>query len=91
MMESKSIKTMENLLSLAKFGEWTINRLCGVRFAHESDRDTLKRIIKTANKIICHWCHGSGRIYTSKCSKCNGTGEQYYDPMEKFVKEIMNV
>jgi hypothetical protein len=85
----ESIKTLENVLFWAKFGKWASDKLAGVRFVHESDKDTLKRIIKQAQKTVCPNCRGRRLIFNSKCDKCHGTGEKLYDPHIKDVEKVM--
>lgn len=80
---------LEQALSWAKFGTWTSTKLAGVRFAHESDKETLKRVIEQARKTICPSCQGRRLVFNHKCDKCHGTGEKPYDPYIRDVEKIM--
>jgi len=85
-----SIKILQQVLHLAKFGEWTSGKLGGIRFAHESDEETLKRVIKQARKTICPDCRGHKTSFVGgDCRHCHGTGERAYDPFIPMVKKAM--
>lgn len=68
------------------------DRLCSVRRIHESDMQTLERIIKQACKITCKQCGGDGhRAWSERlCDRCEGTGEAKYDPLAILrIEEVM--
>lgn len=74
----------------AEFGQSVSNRLCGVRHVHESDEQTLERMIMQARKTICPGCGGYGHTaFGGTCSLCHGTGERAYDPNVPIVADVM--
>lgn len=84
------LKVLEETIAWVKFGKKVSNKLSNVRFIHESDMDTLKRIVEQAQKTICQRCRGSGHnIIGGECRECHGTGEKPYDPYIKDVENIM--
>jgi len=86
----KSIEILDSVLHWAKFGKWTSDKLAGVRFAHESDKETLKRIVKQAQKTICPDCRGHrSNFIGGKCGTCHGTGQRAFDPLLPVVEETM--
>ncbi len=90
-MSSKDlIKSLEYLISRAKFADWVSNQFTWIRFSYESNEKTLERLIEQAKKTICDECRGTRRnLIDRKCSACNGTGEKMYDPNEKVAKEVI--
>lgn len=86
-----SIKTLKSVVHWAEFGERVSGKLGSIRFIHETDDQTLDRVLKQAIKTICNHCRGSGRpmVVDGPCSECHGTGEKAYDPNLKPVEEIM--
>jgi hypothetical protein len=80
----------KSVLRLAELGEWTSAKLSGIRFARESDEETLERVLVQARKTICGYCNGSGRsTLDGACRQCHGTGEKPYDPNMPIVEEVM--
>jgi hypothetical protein len=92
MSKDRNIQALEGILRWAKFGEAVSIKLCGVRHAHESDEQTLDRIIEMSRKIVCNECRGHkyDTMDNNVCRKCRGTGEKAYDPFLPIVKEVMN-
>ena len=87
----KEIQYLKCVVKTAEFGEWTSNKLASVRFARESDEETLKRVIKQALKTICPDCRGHKHslFYNTECRGCYGTGERIYDPFSPIIEEII--
>ena len=84
------IKAFRSVLETAEFGRWVSGRLCGLRLIHESDRETLERVMVQARKTLCRYCKGvKSRADFVPCSTCNGTGEVAYDPNMVIVEEVM--
>jgi len=77
-----SIDIFESILHRAKFGRNVSGKLGLVRFVHESDMQTLERIIEAAQKITCPECRGYRRTFVGICRHCDGTGERAYNPKE---------
>jgi len=85
------VEALESVLALAKFGRLVSRKLTSVRYVHESDEQTLDRVIGQALKTLCRYCGGDGRqmVVDGPCRECNGTGERAYDPGLKPVREVM--
>lgn len=90
-MPDDPISAFKSVLHWAEFGRRVSGKLGGIRFIHESDEQTLDRVLKQAVKTICRDCRGDGRrtFGDGPCRGCNGTGERMYDPNEKPVQEVM--
>lgn len=64
--------------------------LTRVRHIHETDEQTLERMIRLAMKITCGYCRGYGHgVVSSVCHECHGLGEVPYDPRIKPVEEVI--
>lgn len=86
------VKSFKGLVALAELGQRLSGMLSGVRFIHETDEETLGRVLRQALKVCCAVCRGTGRpvfLTGTLCNECGGTGERAYDPREKPVREVM--
>jgi RecJ-like exonuclease len=88
-MTDDPVRSFRAVLALAEFGRLTSGRLGGVRHAHESDEQTLERVLELARKVTCPRCNGRGRSMGRPCRECHGTGERAYDPHMPTVAEVM--
>ena len=80
---------LQSAVRLAEFGERASGMLGGIRHAHESDQQTLERVLEQARKTICSHCNGRGRSMDRPCRHCHGIGERAYDPHMPIVEEVM--
>lgn len=72
-----AIKTVQNLLCELEFAAHARKAILGVRLLHETDKQTLDRIVLLAHKSICRACNGYG--YNSSgdtCGACDGAGSK---------------
>ena len=86
------LENIKSVIAIAEFGQYVSRELSGVRLIHESDKDTLERMIKLALKVICPKCGGYGTpmVVDGPCKECHGTGERHYDPHEEATQEVVD-
>lgn len=90
-MSNDPIAVLKGVLHWAELGKKLSGKLSGARLIHESDEQTLDRLIRQAHKTVCGQCrgYGVGTFSDRPCRECHGTGERAYDPNEKPVREVM--
>jgi ribosomal protein L40E len=88
-MPKDPLSSFKYVIELAEKARRISQKLTRSRFVHETDEQTLDRIIHLARKIICDSCGGKGTFAGSSCRKCAGTGERPYNPFDKIVKEVV--
>lgn len=73
---SSTLDTIRNVVNEMEFAASVRNVLTGVRLIHETDKQTLDRIISLARKVICPACQGYGHtIVQHVCRACDGRGD----------------
>lgn len=66
---------LKALVTDLEFLQKTRSELCKFRLIHETDAQTLDRVLKLARSVICQSCGGYGRsMFHVKCEACDGTG-----------------
>ena len=86
-----TIKSLEGLITQAKFGEFTRSKLWKYRFKHiNNDKETFLAILTQAEKTLCQICMGGGKTFGSVCGPCSGSGERAYDPHIETITDVLD-
>lgn len=73
-MSDDPLRALEVVLIEAHFGRSVRDKLAGVRFIHESDEETLDRVLQIARNAQCPACRGRAIGIAGICPICNSTG-----------------
>lgn len=66
---------LKALIADLEFLQKIRSELCKFRLIHETDSQTLDRVLKLAQSVICNTCGGYGRsMFHVRCEACDGTG-----------------
>lgn len=75
MSHMSSLQHLRSVVSDVEFAQTVRNNLNSVRLIHESDEETLSRMMTLAGKLICRSCRGYGRgMGGGPCGTCSGRG-----------------
>lgn len=81
------IKQTKATLSQLEFAQKVRSRLNSVRFTHETDEDTFRRVMEGYIESICKHCRGSGNnLFTyGACRYCKGSKKSAVEHAEGEV------